>query len=245
MLLSYRAKNPGRSLGAMLVFEVCWFACWLVFTLVYRQRIRGHHHIPVSGPLLVVANHQSHLDPPAIGMAFRSRHPSFLARESLFRVPLLGPLIRALNSTPVARGTSDTAAIRTTLALLDQGRAVLVFPEGTRSTDGLLGPFKRGVWLLLSRAQCPVLPVAISGSNTAWPRASLLPRLLSPPITVRVGTPIAAETLLALGPDAGLARIRTEIASLLTGSGGADILSVAYSPSPPALKSPSGEKHAS
>ncbi|MFN0012274.1 MAG: lysophospholipid acyltransferase family protein [Phycisphaerales bacterium] len=199
----------------MLTFEVCWFACWLVFTLIYRQRTRGCHRIPARGPLLVVANHQSHLDPPAIGMAFRTRHLSFLARDSLFRVPLLGRLIRALNSTPVARGTSDTAAIRTTLALLAHGRAVLVFPEGTRSTDGSLGPFKRGVWLLLSRAKCPVLPVAISGSNKAWPRASLLPRLLSPPITVHVGQPIPAEALLALGPDAGLARIRAEIESLL------------------------------
>ena len=215
MLSTYRTKNPGRPLAAMLIFEVCWAGCWLLFTLLYRQRILGHRHIPATGPLLVVANHQSHLDPPAIGMAFRTRHLSFLARDSLFAVPLLGTLIRSLNSTPVARGTSDTAAIRTTLALLAQGRAVLVFPEGTRSLDGSLGEFKRGVWLLLSRARCPVLPVAISGSLGAWPRSRVLPRLLSPPITVHIGEPLAPETLLAMGPEVGLAHIRGRIRQLL------------------------------
>lgn len=215
MLSSYRSKNPGRPLAAMLGFEVCWFACWLLLTLVYRQRIRGGHRIPAAGPLLVVSNHQSHLDPPAIGMAFRTRHLSFLARDSLFAVPVLGTLIRTLNSTPVARGTSDTAAIRATLALLAQGRAVLVFPEGTRSLDGSLGEFKRGVWLLLARAKCPVLPVAISGSIEAWPRGGVLPRLLAPPLEVRVGEPLEAEALLAMGPDAGLAHVRERIGQLL------------------------------
>lgn len=205
------ASGPRRSIGARLFFEVCRVLAWGVLTLVYRMRVFGATRVPAEGPLLVVANHQSHLDPPVIGVSVRPRQLSFVAREGLFRNPLFGRVISALNSLPIREQGADAAAIRRSVRWLEEGRALLIFPEGSRSPDGAVHEFKRGTWVLLSRARCPVLPVAVEGCFDAYPRHRTIPRLTGCRVAVMFGHPIPAEYLLALGPEAGLAHLRARI----------------------------------
>ena len=116
-----------RLVSALLVFPL--------FRGLFRGRISGCQNVPMQGPLVVVANHGSHLDPPLLGHAL-GRPVAFMAKAELFAVPLLGSLIRALAAYPVKRGASDREAIRTATARLQEGWATGVFLDGTRQADG-------------------------------------------------------------------------------------------------------------
>lgn len=204
MLRSLRRHNPGRALSGLLFYEFCWHLCWIGLTALYRLRCWGGQHVPADGAFLVVANHQSHFDPVLVGMAMRNRHLNFLARSTLFTNPLFGGMIARLNAVPLKQGEGDRGAIRTSLEQLAEGRAMLVFPEGSRTGDGRMHQFKRGAWLLMSKARCPILPVAVEGAYDTWKRGTPLPRLFGRRIAVRIGKPIPAETLLAMPADEGL-----------------------------------------
>ena len=141
----------------------------------FGLRVRGVEHIPSSGPALIVSNHQSILDPPLIGGAAR-RQIYFLAKAELFRIPLFGSLIRALHARPVRREGSDPRALRTAAQLLEEGKALLVFPEGTRSLDGRLGEAKPGVGMLAVTSGAPVVPAYVSGTLEALPKGATWPR---------------------------------------------------------------------
>ena len=152
---------------------------------------RGREHVPVSGPVLLVANHVSLLDPPLVGGAV-PRQLSFLAKAELFRVPLFGGLIRRLGAQPLRREGADASALRAALRVLKQGGALLVFPEGTRGREGALGPAKPGAGMLAVVAGAPVVPVYIEGSGRAWPRGRRFPRPAN--VTVTFGPPLPIET---------------------------------------------------
>jgi 1-acyl-sn-glycerol-3-phosphate acyltransferase len=141
----------------------------------FGLRVRGAEHVPASGPALIVSNHQSILDPPVIGGAAR-RQIYFLAKAELFRIPIFGSLIRALHARPVRREGSDPGALRTAAQLLGEGKALLVFPEGTRSLNGSLGEGKPGVGMLAVTSGAPVVPAYVSGTLEALPRGSAWPR---------------------------------------------------------------------
>lgn len=212
MPMPWRARNPGRSLAGVAAYAACAFAAHLLCVLLWRYRRWGAAHVPASGPLLVVSNHQSHLDPVLVGLSVHPRQMNFLARATLF-VPGFGAIIRLLNAVPLKQGESDTAAIRTALEQLAMGRAVLVFPEGSRTPDGAMHPFKRGVWLLLSRAACPVLPIAVEGAYDAMPRGQALPRV-GGPVAVLIGEPIDSASLRAMGSDAALEHLAERVEAL-------------------------------
>lgn len=152
-----------------------------------RLSVIGADRMPREGHLIVAANHLSLLDPPIIGCA-SPRDLDYMAKAELFRVPGLGGLIRRLNAHPVDRSGSDSTALRLALRLLGAGRAVLVFPEGTRGTEGRLGPARAGAGMLAALSAAPVVPVYIEGSGRALPRGARLPRPL--PVTVTFGAPI-------------------------------------------------------
>ena len=137
--------------------------------------VRGAEHVPSSGPALIVSNHQSILDPPLIGGATR-RRIYFLAKAELFRIPIFGWLIRALHARPVRREGSDPRALKTAARLLKEGKALLVFPEGTRSLDGRLGEGKPGVGMLAVTSGAPVVPAYVSGTLEALPKGAVWPR---------------------------------------------------------------------
>jgi 1-acyl-sn-glycerol-3-phosphate acyltransferase len=171
----------------------------MVFIALYRLDVQGLDRVPQQGPVLLVANHGSFLDPPIIGSLVRPRPICFLARASLFVGPL-GWAIRKLNSIPLADNSGDIAAIRTVIGLLKDGHAVLIFPEGSRSEDGRMQAFRDGALLIVRRARCPVVPIAIEGAHDAWPRSAPRPRLRGCRLSVRFGEPIPPEEVIA---DAG------------------------------------------
>lgn len=203
-LQQIRAYDPGRPLRRILFFRLCWWLTFLAVTLIYRLRVAHPERVPRSGPLLVVANHQSHLDPPAIGLALNYRHIVPIARIGLFKNRFFGWLIRMLNAIPINEKEGDATAIRAAVKELHAGRCILIFPEGSRSPDGKLQPFKRGAWLMISRAKCPVLPAAVEGLYDAWPRTRTFPFLWGKRTAVAFGEVIDPDRLLAMGPDAGL-----------------------------------------
>ena len=159
-----------------------------VMRLAFGLRSRGAEHVPATGPVLLVANHASFLDPPLVGGA-SPRPLSFLAKAELFRIPLFGGLIHRLNAHPLRREGGDAGALRTALRVLKNGGALLVFPEGTRGQEGILGPAKPGAGMLAVLGGAPVIPVYVRGSGRAWPRGRRFPRPAN--VTVTFGPPLA------------------------------------------------------
>jgi 1-acyl-sn-glycerol-3-phosphate acyltransferase len=161
--------------------------------LFFRLESRGREHVPLTGPLLLVSNHVSLLDPPLVG-ASAPRPLYFLAKEELFRVPLLGRLIHGVNARPVKRDGTDTRALKMALRLLGEGHAILIFPEGTRGRGGRLGEGKAGAGMLAVMSGAPVVPVHVSGSDRALPPGRALPRpakvrvVFGPPLHFKPGT---------------------------------------------------------
>jgi 1-acyl-sn-glycerol-3-phosphate acyltransferase len=155
--------------------------------LLFRLEVHGREQVPAAGPLLLVSNHVSLLDPPIVGGA-SPRDLHFMAKEELFGIPLLGWLIRRLNARPVKRDGSDGRALKTALRLLREGRALLVFPEGTRGVEGRLGEGKAGVGMLAVMSGAPVVPVHVSGSGRALPAGRVVPRPAK--VRVRFGPPL-------------------------------------------------------
>jgi len=152
-----------------------------VMRLLFRLEPRGREHVPMTGPLLLAANHVSVLDPPLVGGA-APRELHFMAKEELFRIPLFGRLIAGLNAHPVKRDGSDSRALKLAIRLLAEGHAMLVFPEGTRGVEGRLGEGKAGAGMLAVMSGAPVVPVFVSGSARALPPGQAVPR----PAKIRV-----------------------------------------------------------
>jgi 1-acyl-sn-glycerol-3-phosphate acyltransferase len=201
---------PDAPLARRLVFKGSFAATMAAFTLGFSLRTAGMHHMPLRGPALVVANHQSFLDPPMVGVAVR-RELVYLARKTLFRNRFFAALIRAYNAVPIDQEGIGKDGIRTILEQLQMGRAVLVFPEGERTPDGPMRPLKPGIQLLIKRTQVPIVPVGISGAYQAWPRWRPLPipRPLFPPgadgIAVVVGEPVDSRRYVDMPRERTLA----------------------------------------
>jgi 1-acyl-sn-glycerol-3-phosphate acyltransferase len=155
--------------------------------LLFRLEVHGQEHVPATGPVLLVSNHVSVLDPPLVGGA-SPRELHFMAKEELFRIPLFGRLIASLNARPVRRDGSDSRALKAALRLLEEGRALLVFPEGTRGVEGQLGDGKPGAGMLAVMSGAVVVPVHVSGSGRALPAGRMVPRPAK--VRVRFGPPL-------------------------------------------------------
>jgi len=178
-------SSPKPSLTYRLISYLLVFP---IYRLLFRGRTWGNRNVPMEGALVVVANHGSHLDPPLLGHAL-GRPVAFMAKAELFKVPLLGPIIRACGAYPVARGASDREAIRTATDRLLEGWATGVFIDGTRQSDGRVNNPQPGAALLAARAGVPLLPVAIVNSHRAL---GPVHGLRTVPIHIRIGTPIPA-----------------------------------------------------
>lgn len=201
-----------RTPGQRLLYRICRPLVFWAATLLYRVRMSGHRKLP-RGAVILVANHQSHLDPPLIGLA-ADRPLEYLARRGLFHNRFFAWLITGLGARPLDETGTDASGIRAALERLEAGSALLVFPEGSRSPDGAMRPFKRGTVLLMRRAGAPVVPVAIEGAFDAWPRQRTLPRLLRARVAVRIGPALDSERLLENGPDAALRELEQRIESM-------------------------------
>jgi 1-acyl-sn-glycerol-3-phosphate acyltransferase len=214
MLARLRALDPAQPLWQILFYRFGYWLLFSFFVLFYRARFFGTLNIPDSGGLLIIANHQSHLDPPLVGVGIRRRNMAAIAREGLFRTFPLGLMLRGVGCIPIKEESGDAGAMRTAIEQLKRGRVVVIFPEGSRSTDGALTEFKRGVWLLMMRSGVPVLPAAVEGCFDAWPRQRSLPHLFGHRIAVGYGQPIPFADLKAMGSEKGLARLAADVESL-------------------------------
>jgi 1-acyl-sn-glycerol-3-phosphate acyltransferase len=152
----------------------------------------GWESVP-DGPCLLASNHQSMLDPPIIGSALPAEI-AFVARKTLFENPVFGGVIRACHALPLDRDEADLGAIRRALAVLAEGRRLVIFPEGTRSADGGLLPAKAGAGLLAVKSGAPVVPIRIRGARDVLPRGGWLPTG-GARIRVRFGKAIPAREL--------------------------------------------------
>ena len=158
LLRDARLKEPPLYHVARVVLEaVCLSAL--------RLESSGRENVPLEGPLIVASNHVSYVDPVALGVSF-PRPIWYMAKVELFRVPVLGPLISALNAYPVDRGKGDIAAIKASVRMLREGKAIGIFPEGTRNLTGEVKPHT-GVALLASLSGAPVLPAYVLGGDRA------------------------------------------------------------------------------
>jgi len=155
------------------IYAATYWSAVSAFTLGWGFRATGRGHVPRSGPVLIVSNHQSFFDPVLIGAA-APRRLTYLARSSLFHDPAFAALIRHFSAVPIDRSFGKEG-LQTVLTQLHQGRAVLMFPEGERTHTGEIQPLKAGVSLLIRRLTCPIIPAAVAGCYEAWPRHRAFP----------------------------------------------------------------------
>ncbi|MED4969944.1 1-acyl-sn-glycerol-3-phosphate acyltransferase [Geobacillus sp. NFOSA3] len=176
-----------------------------ILTPLYRIEVIGAEKFPKEGGVLLCANHISNLDPPILGIT-APRPIHFMAKEELFRVPLLKNLITTLHAFPVKRGMSDRQALRTGLEVLKQGHVLGIFPEGTRSKDGKLKKGLPGVGFFALRTSAAVVPCAIIGSYRPFV-----------PLKVVYGSPIDMTPLREkkASPEEATAYIMQHIQALL------------------------------
>ena len=180
--------SAARSLPGRLWYAGWKLVVWLLLRLLVSFRYEGREHEPPSGPFIVAANHASFLDPPmvAAGLRHQSAH---MAKDDLFSVPVLGWWLRSIGSFPVRRGAPDRRALRHSLEVLERGGVLLIFPEGTRSSDGRLREPEPGAAMIALRSGAPVLPAAVINSHRALPKGRLLPNPFVR-VVVRYGPPL-------------------------------------------------------
>lgn len=155
--------------------------------IYFRGRIYGAENVTHSGPLVVVSNHASDFDPPIVSNCMR-RPVAFMAKEELFRVPVLKDAIRLYGAYPVKRGSADRSAMRSALASLKEGWATGLFLQGTRTPDARITDPKLGAALIAAKAKAPILPVSLWGTQAILQKGSIVPRAV--PVTVRIGQAI-------------------------------------------------------
>lgn len=163
-----------KHFAAWLWYAILWCPCYAISQVFFRYRFSGKSNIPLTGPVLIVSNHQSNLDPVLVGLAC-PRQLKYLARIGLFFFPF-NLWIKALGAVPIDRQRGALGGIRKTLELLKQDNAVVVFPEGSRTYDGKLQPMLSGFCLLARRSGASIVPCGIDGAYAALPRGSFLVR---------------------------------------------------------------------
>ncbi len=176
-----------RQLFNSFVYKLTHSVSRLFTILLLDYRIEGQDRMPESGPVLVLSNHQSTLDPVLVGILFR-RKLVYLAKKSLFNNKFFGFLIRCYDSIPIDRERGGLEGLREILNRLKQGKAVLIFPEGTRSRNGELLPIKGGFLSVAKRSQAALLPVAVVGGSEILVKDKVLPQ--RKPVAAYVGEPI-------------------------------------------------------
>jgi len=172
--------------------------CRTIAVWLYGLRVAGRENWPETGGGLICANHQSMFDPPLVGLT-SSRRMNYLARDTLFRVPVLSQLITFLDAIPIDREGGGLAGLKETLRRLKAGELVLIFPEGTRTRDGQVAPLKPGFVSVARRSRVPLIPIGLDGAYQAWPRTAPVPRLGH--VAVAIGEPISAEQVVALSDE--------------------------------------------
>lgn len=165
------------------MYYICKALVWLYMHIAYNLRYNGRKNIPKGTTVIYASNHRSYVDPPLIAAGAKGKY-AFMAKEELFRKKLFARLIRSLGAFPVSRGKGDTSTIDTAVEKLNNGKCLMIFPEGTRSKDGKVGKGHTGVALIAARSGKPIVPVGIVYGEKLRFRTKL---------TVKFGEPIMPE----------------------------------------------------
>lgn len=214
--LAHRRRAPGAGFVKTAFWDACSQVCQSALSWGYRFRVEGAHHVPRNGPVIFIANHQSFLDPMIHGLAVGDRAPRPMAKQELFRNPLCAAVLRALNCIPVRSDGGNRDAVRSALEELAAGRTIMVYPEGSRSPDGSVKDFRRGVELLARKSGAPIVPMGIDGAFDVWPSSRKLP-FWSGRIWASIGAPISPSECSGLlaDPELGLKELRARVIALM------------------------------
>jgi 1-acyl-sn-glycerol-3-phosphate acyltransferase len=192
-----------------LVFRLSRFAALVAAKLLFGFRSFGRERVPADGPVLIVANHASFLDPPLLGVDI-VRPVRYLARDTLAKLRLARWWLVSVGTVLIDRDAPSHRMLDAGIRILREGGVFAMFPEGTRTKDGAVQEFKRGVLLLVRQTGAAVVPAGIRGTFRSWPRTRKLPRPFVR-CEVHYGEPMTAEQVLA---NDGLADLRRRIAGL-------------------------------
>ena len=177
-------------------YRLAWIFFRALFATYLRTRFLHADRVPASGPVILASNHASFLDPPLIGAGF-NRMVNYLARDTLFHVPIFASMLRSWKVVPVDR-SGGGAGLKAILHRLLVGGIILLFPEGTRTADGRLQPARSGVGLTVIKSNAPVVPVRVFGTLRVYGRHLKFPR--PGRLVVHYGHPL---TFAALRAEAG------------------------------------------
>ena len=180
-----------RSLAAVAWYRAIQVLCGTLAAVLMRWRATGHRNVPASGGVLLISNHLSFLDVFFLAIPL-GRPLNYVARSTLF-LPVLGTFIRSIGGFPIQREGMGASGMKETLRRLRAGGIVTLFPEGTRSPDGELGPLKPGIAVLVQRTGVPIVPVGLAGMFEVWPRSRLLP--VPHPVRIHYGRAIPPDEL--------------------------------------------------
>jgi len=165
-----------------VLYGILWICSRIIGWLFFHYRVVGA--VPQTGGFIVAANHASYLDIPLLGCGMR-RRAWFLGRSDLFPVPGLGAICQWLGWIPLRTGRWDRDAVGKAVALIKQGKVVVIFPEGSRSLDGRLQSPKPGIGVIVAQTGCPVVPAYLKGTYDVLPAGTMWPRFS--PVTVFYG----------------------------------------------------------
>lgn len=162
-------------------YTVFWTAYRIIFKIAFRWQVYGVENVPLTGGAILAVNHSSALDPPLGGVGL-PRKIWYLGRASLIKNRFTDFIFTCQHMIPITRGEADLGAMKKIISLIRSGEIVLMFPEGTRSPDGTLGPGKEGIGVFVRHAKADVIPCYISGAWRAMPKGSVVPR----PVKIRI-----------------------------------------------------------
>ena len=188
-----------------LSYRLGWIFFRTLYATYFRWRVFGAKNVPQSGGVILASNHASFLDPPLVGAGL-NRGINYLARESLFRFPGMGALLRSWNSVPVDRDGGGAAGLKAILDRLLEGGGIILFPEGTRTFDGKLQPARSGIGLVVIKSTTPVVPVRVFGTYEAYGRHVKFPRPHR--VIVKYGQPMNFEKLRAEAKNCSKMRLK-------------------------------------
>jgi 1-acyl-sn-glycerol-3-phosphate acyltransferase len=177
-----------------LSYRIAWTFFRMMYAVYFRWRVFGAENVPLQGGVILASNHASFLDPPLVGCGLK-RGINYLARESLFRFPGMGALLRSWNAVPVDRDGGGAKGLKIILDRLLAGNGIILFPEGTRTQDGKLQAARSGIGLTVIKSAAPVVPVRVFGTFEAYGRHVKIPRPHR--VIVKYGRPMNFEVLRA------------------------------------------------
>lgn len=189
------AATDRNSKSRMTVaYAVGWRFFRAYFSIYHRFQVFNPERVPLAGPVVLACNHASYIDPPLVGSGVE-RQINFLARDNIFHVPILAAILRSWEVVPVDRDGGSGRGLKAILDRLSQDRAIILFPEGTRSRHGELNPARSGIGLVVIKSKAPVVPARVFGTYKAFDPHMIIPRPRK--LMVKYGRPMLFEALRA------------------------------------------------